>query len=73
MVKRIVGGDASASQLGVQEREVTVLFVDIKDFTSLVEQTSLNLIMLVLEQYLTAMVSVIEGSYGTIGDFIGDG
>eukprot|EP00546_Thalassionema_frauenfeldii_P000563 CAMPEP_0178934534 /NCGR_PEP_ID=MMETSP0786-20121207/23919_1 /TAXON_ID=186022 /ORGANISM="Thalassionema frauenfeldii, Strain CCMP 1798" /LENGTH=606 /DNA_ID=CAMNT_0020612333 /DNA_START=116 /DNA_END=1936 /DNA_ORIENTATION=- len=72
VVKRIVGGDVSATLLGVQKRTVTVMFADIANFTPFVEKFPLESVMLVLEEYLTAMVSVIEGQGGTIGDFIGD-
>lgn len=72
VVKRIVSGDVSASKLGVHKRDVTIMFVDIRNFTTLVEELPLETVMELLEEYLTAMVSVIERNGGTVGDFIGD-
>eukprot|EP01050_Picozoa_sp_SAG11_P004195 SAG11_NODE_261_length_11530_cov_8.418861_7_plen_192_part_00 len=73
VVKRIVGGDRAASELGVEKKQVTVMFTDIRGFTSLSEQLPLPTVMKVLEEYLTDMVEVIETNGGTVGDFIGDG
>jgi len=72
VVKRIVGGDQTWAKLGVQKREVTVMFVDIADFATFMEKWPQEKVMLLLEEYLTAMISVIEGKGGTIGDCIGD-
>ena len=72
VVKRIVGGDVSATLLGVKKRHVTIMFADIAKFTSFVERWPIESVMQVLKEYLTAMVSVIKANGGTIRDFIGD-
>ncbi|HMV78547.1 MAG TPA: adenylate/guanylate cyclase domain-containing protein [Leptospiraceae bacterium] len=55
-----------------QEVEVTVLFCDIRNFTSLSEQNSPAKIVELLNQYFTEMVRAIGVHGGIVDKFIGD-
>eukprot|EP00736_Rhodelphis_marinus_P007765 Rmarinus@m.14734 len=73
VVDRIIMGVPHSHTLFVAEKSVTIMFSDIAGFTKLAQSLPLETVMLILEDYLTAMAVVIESHGGTIGDFIGDG
>lgn len=56
----------------MSQREVSVMFSDIKNFTTKVEEMSQAQLTLVLSDYLSAMCAVIDTEKGTIDKFIGD-
>lgn len=51
---------------------VTVLFTDIKDFTSISEKTSSEVIMKWLNEYLQSMTRTVVERHGIVNKFIGD-
>ena len=64
--------DPSQLKLGGQTVDLTILFADIKGFTSISEQLSpANLVKLV-NTYLTEMAEIIMKQRGTVDKFIGD-
>lgn len=64
--------DAQALQLGGQTREVTVLFSDIRGFTSLSESLSPDALTTLLNGFLTPMTDVLLAHEATIDKYIGD-
>ncbi len=58
--------------LGGEEREVTILFVDLRGFTPLSEKLPPRELIALLNRYLDAMSLAIEAQGGVIDKFIGD-
>jgi adenylate cyclase len=72
IVTRILQGDNSDSGLRAQEREVTVMFCDIVDFTALSERLSPAETATALNAFLTRMTDVVFAHEGTLDKFLGD-
>ncbi len=70
MVARIV--DVGEAVLVGEERVVTLLFTDIRGFTTLSESLTPDQVVSALNRYFTPMTSIIRGSQGTVDKFIGD-
>lgn len=69
IAKDAISGKVSSSATRI---EGTVLFSDIRDFTSLTEQRQPEEIVSMLNDYITRMGAVIEDNDGTIEKLIGD-
>ena len=54
-------------------REVSVLFQDIRDFTSLSEKTPPEVVLQMLNEFFTEMVAAVEEHGGIVKQFTGDG
>jgi adenylate cyclase len=59
-------------KLGGEEREVTVLFSDLRDFTSFSEKLPPTEVLALLNRYLDRMSTIIEKHGGVIDKYIGD-
>ena len=59
--------------LGGEEREVTVLFSDLRGFTTFSESRSPTEIVAILNDYFTRMSAAIEKHHGVVDKYIGDG
>lgn len=71
MVKRIVE-DPGSLKLGGEEREMTVLFCDIRGFSRLSEKLTPQEIIQFLIAFLTPMCDILLARKATIDKFIGD-
>lgn len=58
--------------LGGEDRIVTMLFSDIRSFTSLTENLAPQKVIKMLNLYMTKMAEVIESKQGIIDKFVGD-
>jgi adenylate cyclase len=65
---------ADGSRLGGVGREATVMFSDLRGFTSFAEELEPDQVIAILNRYLTAMVDdAILPNGGTLVDYMGDG
>jgi len=70
---QIMSQDPQAFTMAPVERELTVLFADVRDFTSISEHLSPEALSELINAYLTAMSQVIrDGHHGTLDKYIGD-
>jgi adenylate cyclase len=58
---------------GGEERELTVMFSDVRGFTTFSESHTPHEVVALLNAYFTAIVPVIEAHGGTINQYMGDG
>lgn len=64
--------DPGKLEYGGEQKEISVLFADIRDFTAYTESHSPRETVSILQEYLTAMVEVIRQNKGTLDKFVGD-
>ncbi|MGH7031536.1 MAG: adenylate/guanylate cyclase domain-containing protein, partial [Stellaceae bacterium] len=67
-----LASDPDAIDLGGQRREITSLFTDIAEFTSLVETLDPEIIAPLLNDYLGAMTDIVFAHGGTVVKLVGD-
>src|SRR5205823_518662 len=58
--------------LGGEEREVTVLFSDLRSFTSMSEARSPQEMLAILNRYFTRMSAIVEAHGGVVDKYVGD-
>jgi adenylate cyclase len=72
VVKKIVEQGETVASLSGQTRNVTVLFSDIRGFTTLSESHAPQHIVNLLNRYFDRQVEIIFKNHGTLDKFIGD-
>ncbi|MGZ5067063.1 MAG: adenylate/guanylate cyclase domain-containing protein [Usitatibacter sp.] len=70
VARLLEGGDI---ELGGEERDVTVMFTDIRNFTAIVERLTPDQSLQLLNQFLTVISEVIEEHGGVVDKYLGDG
>lgn len=68
----IVVNDPDILKLGGEEKRLTVLFSDIRGFTSVSEGLSPQALVKLMNDYLTPMTDVVFENEGTVDKFMGD-
>lgn len=70
VVTRIIGGGEEL--LKGQQKEVTIMFTDVRDFTSIAEKLTPQMLVSLLNRYFTPMTACVTSRGGTLDKFIGD-
>jgi len=71
IVKRLIR-DPSLLALSGEQRPITILFSDIRGFTTLSETMTAEQLGQFMNRYLTAMSEIVMSNLGTVDKFIGD-
>ncbi len=72
-VKRLISANPEQPALSKHEQDVSVLFVDICDYTRLSESLSLRALNRLVEQYFSTFLNRIHEADGDINEIAGDG
>jgi len=73
VVRGLVRGEDRKLRPYVDPRNVTTMFSDIRDFTTISEQLSQDDLCFVLYLYLNTMIEIIESEGGVVAEVLGDG
>jgi len=73
VVQDIVNCNEKALRLHVARREVTIMFSDVRDFTSIAESLSQRDLLVVLTKYLNLITTIVESFGGVVTEILGDG
>jgi adenylate cyclase len=71
IVRRVIDNSISTELGGVRE-EITVLFTDVRDFTTIAESTDPDTLMHQTSRYFSALTDAFLAEGGTVDKFIGD-
>jgi adenylate cyclase len=71
LVQRVIDNSISTELGGVRE-EITVVFTDVRDFTTIAESADPDMLMLQTSRYFAVLTEAFLAEGGTIDKFIGD-
>lgn len=72
IMRQLLDGDSDALDVGGSLRNIAVLFVDIRGFTTMSEQLPPPVVVEILNRYLTLTTDCIRRHHGTLDKFVGD-
>ena len=71
IVRRVIDNSIS-TELGGVRQEITVVFTDVQDFTTIAESADPDILMHQTSRYFSALTEVFLAEEGTVDKFIGD-
>jgi len=71
VVKALISGGREVS-LGGERLEITIMFSDVRDFTTISENLSIDKLMPIFGDYFDVMSKIVLSNEGTIDKYIGD-
>ena len=72
IMRQLLDDSGGALDVGGSLRNIAVLFVDIRGFTTMSEQLEAPAVVEILNQYLTLTTNCIRRHHGTLDKFVGD-
>lgn len=72
IMSRLLDGGSKSVKLGGELKDIAVLFVDIRSFTTMSEQLPPTTVVEILNRYLTLTTECIRRYHGTLDKFVGD-
>jgi adenylate cyclase len=72
-ISRKITAEAADIRLGGESQRITVLFADVRGFTTMAEKLSARDAVELLNEFFTRMTDVIFGHEGTLDKYLGDG
>ncbi|CAK9100182.1 unnamed protein product [Durusdinium trenchii] len=73
VVRQILYGDKRAARIHVRRKNVTIMFSDIRGFTTISEMLSQTDLLTLLYMYLSEMTQIVETHGGVVSEILGDG
>ncbi|MBR6887968.1 MAG: adenylate/guanylate cyclase domain-containing protein [Selenomonadaceae bacterium] len=72
VMRQLLDGGSKSVKLGGELKNIAVLFVDIRGFTTMSEELSPTTVVEILNRYLTLTTACIRRYHGTLDKFVGD-
>ena len=72
VMRQLLDGGSKSVELGGEMKNIAVLFVDIRGFTTMSEELSPATVVEILNRYLTLTTTCIRRYHGTLDKFVGD-
>lgn len=72
VMRQLLDGGSASIELGGELKNIAVLFVDIRGFTSMSEELPPTTVVEILNRYLTLTATCVRKYHGTLDKFVGD-